>query len=168
MPPKRKLSAAYLYECWNARQTMTGPVAFWATVCKTVRPMLSNRCLSCLSETLVYCGQTVQWIQMKLGTEVGLGSGDIVLDGDPRQSPTSRPMSIVAKRSPISATAEHLFDLGRVSSSSNKQDRAAGLMHLTASLSPQISKVDGDGEKNFRRPVPQPHDQVSTYGSDRN
>jgi len=35
---------------------------FWATVCKTVRPTLSDRCLSCLSAlsvTLVYCGQTV-------------------------------------------------------------------------------------------------------------
>jgi len=61
--------------------------AFWATVCKTVRPTLSVRCLSvlsvCLSVTLVYCGQTVGWIQVKLGTEVGLGPGHIVLDGNP-------------------------------------------------------------------------------------
>jgi len=60
---------------------------FWATVCKTVRHMLSVRCLSvslsCLSVTLVYCGQTVGWIKMKLGVEVGLGPGHIVLDGDP-------------------------------------------------------------------------------------
>ena len=44
---------------------------------------------------------------------------------------------------------------------------AAGLMHLTASLSPQISKVGGTVKKNFgrpRRPVPQRHDQVSAYG----
>jgi len=39
--------------------------------------------LPCLSVTLVYCGQTVGWIKMPLGTEVGLGPGDIVLDGDP-------------------------------------------------------------------------------------
>ena len=39
--------------------------AFWATVCKTVRPMLLDRCLSVLS--LVYCGQTVGWISMPLG-----------------------------------------------------------------------------------------------------
>ena len=39
-------------------------------------------CLSCLSVTLVYCGQTVTWIKMALGTEVGLNPGDIVLDGD--------------------------------------------------------------------------------------
>ena len=54
-------------------------------------------------------------MKMPLGTEVGLGPGDIVLDGNlahPRKgkghsSPhTLRPMSIVAKRSPISATAE--------------------------------------------------------------
>jgi len=31
----------------------------------------------------VYCGQTAGWIKMPLGTEVGLGPGDIVLDGNP-------------------------------------------------------------------------------------
>jgi len=54
---------------------------------------------------------------MSLGTEVGLRSDDIVLDGDrapptergTASSPTFRPMSIVAKRSPISATAELLL-----------------------------------------------------------
>jgi len=69
----------------------------WATVCKTIcktiRPMLSDRCLSCpglsvcLSVTLVYCGQTVGWIKMKLGTEVGLGPCDIVLHEDPAPDP---------------------------------------------------------------------------------
>ena len=41
--------------------------SYWATVCKTVHPMLSDRCTSvclsvcpvCLTVTLVYCGQTV-------------------------------------------------------------------------------------------------------------
>jgi len=53
---------------------------------------------------------------MQLGTEVGLGPGHIVLDGDsatPAQkggTPLNfRPMSIAVKRSPISATAEHLL-----------------------------------------------------------
>ena len=50
--------------------------------------------------------------------ELGLCSGDIVLDGDPaappprkgaQQPPIFRPMSIAAKRSLISATAELLF-----------------------------------------------------------
>ena len=41
-------------------------------------------CLSvCLSVTFVHCGQTVGGIKMKLGTQVGLGPGHIVLDGDP-------------------------------------------------------------------------------------
>jgi len=41
--------------------------------------MLSYRSLSVsLSETLVYCGQTVGWIKIKLGMEVGLGPGLIV------------------------------------------------------------------------------------------
>jgi len=39
--------------------------------------------LSVLSVTLVYCGQTVGWIKMKLGTEVGLGPCHIVSDGEP-------------------------------------------------------------------------------------
>jgi len=45
--------------------------------------------LSCpvLSVTLVYCGQTVGQIKMKLGVVVGLGPGDIVLDGDPAPPP---------------------------------------------------------------------------------
>jgi len=40
-----------------------------------------------LSATLVYCSQTVGWINMKLGTQVGLGPGHIVLDGDPSPAP---------------------------------------------------------------------------------
>jgi len=73
--------------------------------------MLSDRCLSCLSVlfclsvTLVHCDQTVGWIKMKLGTQVGLGPGHIMLDADPAPLPQKaaepsanfRPMSIVAK-----------------------------------------------------------------------
>jgi len=47
--------------------------------------MLSDRCLSCLSVsgsvlsvTLLYYGQTVGWIKMKLGMEVGIGPGHSV------------------------------------------------------------------------------------------
>jgi len=64
-------------------------------------------------------GQTAGWIKMPLGREVDLGPGDIVLDGDPAfpvpppkgtaASPCIWPMSVVAKQSPISATAEHLY-----------------------------------------------------------
>ena len=56
--------------------------------------------------TLVYCGQTVGWIEMKLGMEVGLSPCDFVLDGDPvtftrggwAEPPNFRPMFIAAKR----------------------------------------------------------------------
>ena len=45
--------------------------------------MLSDRCLSvCLSVTLVSCGQILEWIKMPLVSEVCLGPGDNVLDGD--------------------------------------------------------------------------------------
>jgi len=61
-------------------------------------------CLSvCLSVTLVYC-QIVGWIKMKLGMQVGLGPGHIVLDGDPgpppqrgTAPPNFRPIYVVAK-----------------------------------------------------------------------
>jgi len=105
---------------------------FWATVCKTVHPMLSNCCHVChvcnvnvlwpngwmdQDETChedrrrprphcvrrkpicppqgaqppqlsahVCCGQTAGSIKILLSTEVGLVSGDIVLDGDPYPS----------------------------------------------------------------------------------
>jgi len=131
---------------------------FWANLALCYRSVVY---LSCLSVTLMYCGgQTVGWIKMKPGTEVGLWPGYIVLDGDPapprkrgtalqfsarvccghtagwikmplgtkvslgpghillhgdpalpknwHSLPIFGSMSIVAKRSPISATAEHL------------------------------------------------------------
>ena len=53
----------------------------------------------------VCCGQTAGWTKMPLGIEVGLVSGDFVLDGDlapiPKRGqspPNFRPTSIVAKR----------------------------------------------------------------------
>ena len=67
---------------------------YWVTVCKTVCPMPSDRCLSCLSVclsvltvTLLYCDQTVGWIKTKLDMQVGLGPSHIVLDEDPAPPP---------------------------------------------------------------------------------
>jgi len=73
-----------------------------------------------------YCGQAGGWIKMPLGTEVGLGQGHIVLDGDPVTSQKgghSKPqfsahvycgqMTIFIHRNkwpPISATAELLLE----------------------------------------------------------
>jgi len=85
--------------------TVSHHLRFWATVCKNGSPYaigslsVLSVCLSvCLSVTLVYCGQTVRWINMPLGMAVGLGPGHIVLDGDPplhsersTAAPTSRP-----------------------------------------------------------------------------
>jgi len=39
--------------------------------------------MSCLSVTLVQCGETVGRIKMELSTQVGVGPSHIVLDGDP-------------------------------------------------------------------------------------
>jgi len=57
----------------------------------------------------VYCGQTAGWIKMPLGTEVGLGPGGVLDAASCPQKgarPNFRPMSVVAKWSPISATGE--------------------------------------------------------------
>jgi len=54
-----------------------------------VLPSLSV-CLSvsvCLFVTFVHCGQTYRHIKMKLGVQVGLSPGHIVLDGDPAPPP---------------------------------------------------------------------------------
>jgi len=51
-------------------------------------PVCLHVCLSCLPVTLVmYCGQRVGWMKMKLGTQIGLGPGHIVLDGHPAPPP---------------------------------------------------------------------------------
>jgi len=80
-----------------------------------VRPMLWGHC-PVLSAMFVCCGQTVGWIKMPLGTEVALGPGDIVTwrPSYPTERGTAahrtlQPMSILAKWSPISATAELLL-----------------------------------------------------------
>ena len=64
-------------------------LCYQTILCLSVLSLLSvclSVCLSiCLSVTMVYCGQMVGWIKMKLGMEIGLGPGYIVLDGT--QSP---------------------------------------------------------------------------------
>jgi len=52
------------------------------------------------------CGQTDGWIKIELGTEVGLSTGDFLVDGDPvplskkgaEPVPNFQPISIVDKR----------------------------------------------------------------------
>ena len=43
--------------------------------------------MSVLSVTLLYRGQAVKWIKVKLGTEVGLDPLHTVLDGNPALLP---------------------------------------------------------------------------------
>jgi len=44
-------------------------------------------CLYVLSVTLVHCGQTVGWIKVKFAMQVGIGTRNIVLGGDPAPPP---------------------------------------------------------------------------------
>jgi len=67
---------------------------FWATVfALCYRTVVCPACLSSLSVTLVYCGQTVGWIRMPLGIEVGLGQGHCVRLGpsSPMERGTAAP-----------------------------------------------------------------------------
>jgi len=80
---------------------------------------------------------------MSLGMEVGLVPGHIVLDGDttaPRkraqQSPIYGPMSVVAKLSPISATAELL--------SVNRMASLSAFILFTKSLALRCCKISHD------------------------
>ena len=83
----------------------------------------------------VRCGQTAGWTKMPVAMEIGLGLGDIVLDGDPapqrkraQQPPLFGPCH-VAKRSPISATAEFL--LQKVIKNFGTEDIPIGLFHTS-------------------------------------
>jgi len=71
--------------------------------------MLRDLCPVCLYATLVYCGQSVGWIKMPLGMEVGLGPGGTVLDGDPA-SPMERGTAAATLFGPLacSGTVAHL------------------------------------------------------------
>ena len=68
-----KIMGENLWKCFH----------FWSIVCNglpyDIGPL--SVCPVCLSVILVYCGQMVRWIKMKLGTEVGLRPRHIVLDG---------------------------------------------------------------------------------------
>ena len=82
---------------------------FWGGPLTVTVRLLREHCHVC---TVCNVGETVGWIRISLGTEVGLGSGDIVLDGGtscPTARGTAAPnfqvTSIVSKRSPIAATA---------------------------------------------------------------
>jgi len=115
----REDSKSHLSTCYR---TVIYCTVYWAKVTSngspnTTGPLSCPLCMSCLSlsVTLMYCSQTVRWTKVPLGTEVSLGPGDIVLDGDPipprkgpQQPTTFRPMCTVAERLPISATAELL------------------------------------------------------------
>jgi len=100
---------------------------------------------------------------MPLGTTVGLGPGHIVFDGDPApqkgpQPHNFRPVSIVAKRSPISATAEHLYYFVNIvlvfyfvtscdcqliikENDDDDDDRVSGLLCQLCSLCTQTSQM---------------------------
>jgi len=127
-PGREPRSVAASFTCYRCQQSQSlefssnwhrgavvlcHPGVFGRTVTSNGSPYAKGP-LTVLSVTSVYCGQTVGWSKMPFGTEISLGPDHIVLDGDPAPPPTERgtaaptfrPMSIVAERSPISATAE--------------------------------------------------------------
>ena len=82
----------YILPLWFLMAAQQSNCGFRATVYKTVSPIcyrwvVLSVCLSCLSVPLVYCGQTVGRMKMKLSTQVGLSPRHIVLEGDPAPFP---------------------------------------------------------------------------------
>jgi len=62
MKPRPALPAiASLYTQQRSDESVLHLLSFWATVCKTVRPMLSDPCLSVLSVCLSVCIVGVLW-----------------------------------------------------------------------------------------------------------
>ena len=55
-----------------------------------------------------YCGQTAEWIKMSLGTEVDLGPGHIVLDGDPGTPVKGRAATLFSAYVYCGQTVAHL------------------------------------------------------------
>jgi len=99
--------------------------------------MLSDRCLclSCLSVTLVYCGQTVEWIKIPLGTEADLGAAHIVLDGDPAvptekgtAAPTFRPTLLWHGRPSQQLLSSYLYKLHEMQYNNSHAHRVANFL----------------------------------------
>jgi len=135
----KKIWKSNSLETENGRQSSSSKYHFGATVTSNGSPYATGplSCPSCLSATLVHYGQTVGWIKMPLATEVGLGPGDIVLDGNPaaslhikgHSSPPHVLVHFALARSPISATAELLLHGAR-------QSVPIGLQYFTTGCPP--------------------------------
>jgi len=84
---------------------------YWATITSNGSPVLcyGTIIMSVLSVMLVYCGHTVGWINMPLGTEIGLGRGDPAPPPKGAQQPPHFLAHFFLVQSPISATAELLL-----------------------------------------------------------
>ena len=86
----------------------------------------------------VCCGQPAGWIKMPLGREVGLGPGDIVLDGDPSPFPTDNAFSAGKKTPSRRSTMRPIVNMP-------KEDRATDIgnmykqMEKIAPVVPEIS-----------------------------
>ena len=81
------------FHCQTARKfPIRHGIHFWATVCKTVRPMLSDRCLS-VCPVLSVCNVSVLWPNGLMDQDETWHAGrprpcsHIFLEGDPAASP---------------------------------------------------------------------------------
>jgi len=117
-----RVLASVSQQCLCLREKYLDPILrwtplfqfFWANIYHMVwvRRPVDSLCPVCNVGVL---WQTVGWIKVPLGAVAGLVPGHIVLDGDPaprgrgHNSPHFLALSIVAKRLPISATAELLL-----------------------------------------------------------
>ena len=84
---------------------------------------------------MVHWGQTVGWIKMKLGKQVGLGPGHIVLDGDPAPLP---------KRGGLPQFSAHVY-------SGQTAGWIKTALGMEVGLSPGDFVLDGDPEPSPKR-----------------
>jgi len=83
------MTALVTHECRGRTGLIGRPFVKRFALC--YRTVVQSVC-PVLSVTLVHCGQTVGWIKMKFGTQLGLGPGHIVLDGVPAHPTASPPI----------------------------------------------------------------------------
>ena len=84
-----RLRSTGLYKCGSSAPYKCGARLWPLLLTFPLRRLLIKR-FALYYRTVVYCGQTVAWIKMTTGMEVGLGPGHTVLECNPAPPPQNR------------------------------------------------------------------------------
>jgi len=131
---------------------------------------------------MVYCGQTLRWIKMKLGMQVALGPGHIVLDGDPTLLPqkgSERPIfpkiSSMSTPGGLRCSSTKMIDegwrtdAGRRALSPARSASACQRASVFADRTTEFRRDDGHSSERFQRQISRHEaaDQCAKSRSDR-